>query len=557
MISILIDKNLKKYRDKIEYSFNFIFGTIGYLYRFVNNYNELRKRDIVLFYSTFEPTIHELSTLEEDRIMFFIPVNLDLLEEKVSFKKTSELLKEIKLYKKFKIFTQNKEMINVNVINKIYFGKFNFDILGNIFYFLSQSEKGSFEKEKLNMDFEKTSNFQEYAEFPFVNAILWLLDNFIKEAVQKKETWLIKKEFWPGNQPFAVSFVHSVDKLQKWNLLGLISSSVDDMKLLFSFNLKQYFRNIFNKIKYIFTDIEPYWLFYLINEIEKKHNIKSTYFAAAEHHSYRGSFDYDINEREFILELKDIKTEEHEIALLCNKNAKREEIEEQKKSLELVITERVNGVKIYNSYPDIKKIKEFENLQFNYDSSVGFSIMNGFYNGIAFPYYLYFWNENERKTPSVMEFQNFFNDDYLLKRKTDFTSADKVKTWFKEITENLVFTNGHIVINTTIKGFFEIPYLEKLYSYIIETFQKKGAYIATLENAKHWWLQRNEIKIEEFSDEIRVFFPSDIDECTLNIVGKTMITEVEDSDATFKNNTISFKNIKAGKIVSIKLNQEL
>ena len=56
MISIVIDRKVSRWTKEIKYVFGFMFQTLGYNFRFLEELEELKANDILLIYGYTEPT---------------------------------------------------------------------------------------------------------------------------------------------------------------------------------------------------------------------------------------------------------------------------------------------------------------------------------------------------------------------------------------------------------------------------------------------------------------------------------------------------------------------
>ena len=80
MIAIYVDNKLKRFDNKIKFTFDFIFNTLGYEFKYIHKLDQLQQNDILFYYGLIEPTIKEAYILAMDKILFFIPVLPELLQ---------------------------------------------------------------------------------------------------------------------------------------------------------------------------------------------------------------------------------------------------------------------------------------------------------------------------------------------------------------------------------------------------------------------------------------------------------------------------------------------
>ena len=265
MVSVLIDYKLDRYTREIKYTFDYIFDTLGLGHRFIANPSHLRQNDILLLYGLIEPTLDELQTLAKHYITIFIQSDPRLFEiNGFSPDQLRRTLRDVKLFSQTPIIAERKfDFPAENYTGMdIHACKVNFDLAGNVFYHLANREELSDNTRDSSGCFpEVDSAFYQWKDIPFVDNFLWLLDNLIKEQAKVKKQYIVQKHYWPRAQDLAIAITHSVDNLQKWDINSIFASVLDDLALLFTFRWQHLFRNVWSKLKYIFTNFEMYWNF--------------------------------------------------------------------------------------------------------------------------------------------------------------------------------------------------------------------------------------------------------------------------------------------------------
>lgn len=556
-----MDKNLQIFQKEIEYTFSFIFKSIGLNYRFVKDYRQIRKNDVLFIYSNLEPTEHDLLTLREKRNIFYVPADSDFYNtEKYSHSNISSLIRKIKLRREFAIISKRnlKDIASVCKADEVFLGKFHFDIIGNIFFALNETEFSKTDKNTLDNHLRLPDNYShlsDYFEFPYINFMLKMIEDFLQESLISNDGFVLKKEMWPNKEDFALAISHNIDRLIKWDVKTFFGSLFLEMKLFFTLQWKQYFYIVFSKIKYIFTNIEPYWNFYTIREIEKKHKIASTFFCGVKPENKKKDIDYDITDNDLLMELRDLKTEKCEISLLGSYNSHKDFIlAEQIKELQNIDGEKIYGIRQslyrydYNSTPE-----QHSQLEMLYDSSKSLLETPGFKNGIALPYKIFRRESEIGNEHNFWEIPVGFNDECLIKNKGNTVSIEKAKYILKNLLDVTEKNSCLLVINLSVKSFFDIPYLVQLFDFFLDTAVRKKVFTARLRDVAEWWENRESVKFEEFSNQINIHFPHDMENFTVSVLGKAVITEVEGIDAIFKQNVISFRKIKKNSNAIIKL----
>ena len=79
MIAVYIDNALERYSHEIKYTFDFIFSTLGYEFKYINRINQLLDNDILVFYGLIEPNLKEAYILAMRKVMLYIPCDQELL----------------------------------------------------------------------------------------------------------------------------------------------------------------------------------------------------------------------------------------------------------------------------------------------------------------------------------------------------------------------------------------------------------------------------------------------------------------------------------------------
>ncbi|MCD4652301.1 MAG: hypothetical protein K8S56_11050, partial [Candidatus Cloacimonetes bacterium] len=264
MFAVYLDRKLERFQRQVQYSLDFLFETSGYSHRLIYNLSELRDTDIILVYGMIEPTEDEVRQIAQGRIMFFIPCEPELLKEEPLRRSLVEnMLTERKFNYAVPILT-NKEKAKPVIVKRsedYYFGKYNFDLIANIFFHLSGKEDDMKESKASGKSTQETRLFHHFSNSPFVNELLWIFENFTSEAVENFRSYSVRKAYWPQGEQMAAALTYNIIHLQKWNWKRLLSSVVEDIGLLLSFRWKQWGVNVTGKFRYLSTNEEPWWNF--------------------------------------------------------------------------------------------------------------------------------------------------------------------------------------------------------------------------------------------------------------------------------------------------------
>lgn len=550
MIAVYIDNSFVKYQNMIVYTLDSIMKTIGYEYKIISEHNEINENDIVLLYGDSPKIESKLSIYNLNNILIKIPAQSFVYKlvpnDDNPFKSVQiehELLR--KTIKTIELDTPIPVITNDNPNHPVlYFKKkesehrtavFTFDLLSNVFFHLSYMEDKLKENSSLSGE-EKSdteSLFAKFVDKPYVNRLLWLIDNVIIDLVnKKKDSYVLKKEIWPQAEKFAAALSHNVNRLQKWSVKDIFRSTLTDLLMFYKF--KHLIRNLMSKIRYIITNIEEYWTFDTIYEIEEKHKVKSTFFWGVEREKPDG-IDYDISDVDVIEEIKKQQESNYDIALLASqKSAKADILEKEQSALEKIIVNNNLGLR-HNHYTFDYKFSEnyHNNYGFHYDSTIKLTGQNGFKNGIGYPYHSYRKQGGYYSKKNCLELPVCFDDDSLILSKIKKVNFEDAKIILAEMIQTAEKQNAFLGLNFSVPNFHELPYAEELYDNTLEMLKRNNCYLDTFSRIASWWKKREAVIVEEKQDEAIVYFPHKLDYFTLRLVGKNLVPRI----SNMNNNT--------------------
>jgi hypothetical protein len=530
---------------------------LGYEFKFISRIEQLLDNDILFFYGLIEPTAKESYILAINKIMFFIPAETDLLEPgRLSLQDVKDYTRETKLIQKIPIISKNEIKVPLQYSKQkdLFYGIFKFDLIGNLFFSLSgYDELKCEEKDKHNRVPDMEISFLKFQFTPYVNVLLWLVDNCIGDAISEMDNYfIIKKELWPGAESLAVSFSHNINKLRKWNFTSIFKSSFEDIIVIYK--IEYFINNFISKLKYILTNIEEYWTFDVIEELENHHQIRSTMFWGTE--SYTNyDIDYDIKDNEVYKELISNFNKGNEIALLASYNSSRSDILERQKDkiLRLVDIEKL-GIRHNHHRYDMEITAEFHKKNgFMYDSSRGFLHRNGFKYGIGFPYYLHSESTSGSNNNICLEIPRIFTDSTLKLSKTKLVSFERTQAIIDELLLSVTSVNGLLTFNFSSSNFADIPYNKELFSYILDEMKPKNVFAATFMEIAEWWKKRESIEITEMENGVSVYFPDKIGKFSLSLMGKYEMTKTVEVDSKIEGSMLVFTNVLPNTKVDITL----
>ena len=560
MIAVYIDSDLQRFNKKIRYTCNFLFKTLGYEFKFISHIEQLLDNDILFFYGLIEPSAKESYILAINKIMFFIPAETDLLEPgRLSSQDVKNYMRKIKLIQKIPIISKNeiKVPLQYSKQKNLFYGVYKFDLIGNLFFSLSgYDELKCEEKDKYDRIPDTEISFLKFHFTPYVNVLLWLVDNCIGDAISEMDNYfLMKKEYWPGAESLAVSFSHNIDKLRKWNFKSIIKSSFEDIIVIYK--IRYFINNLISRLKYILTNIEEYWTFDVIEELENHHQVRSTMFWGTESNT-QYDIDYDIKDNEVYKELTSNLNKGSEIALLASYNSSRNDILERQKDRIIQFTgiEKL-GIRHNHHRYDMEITSEFHKKNgFVYDSSRGFLHRNGFKYGIGFPYYLHSESSSGSNINTCLEIPRIFTDSTLKLSRTKLVSYERTQVIIDELLLSVASVNGFLTFNFSSSNFTDIPYNKELFSYILDEIKPKNVFVATFMEIAEWWKKRESVEIKEMENGVSVYFPDKIEKFSLSLVGKYEMTKTVGIDSKIEGSMIVFTNILPNTRVNIILRKK-
>ncbi len=568
MIAVYIDNKIEKYYEEIYYTLDFIFQTLGYEYKCITKLDQLNDNDILFYYGLIEPNEREAHILAFNKILFYVPVEITLYSvQNFEIEKLKNLLKNISLVGNI-VPVFSKQILKTPVLfssnEKLYYGKFLFDIIGNIFFSLvNHYTHISCSDENSGKISDSDTFLLEYSLFPYINAFLWLMDNFLQNSIKEKQTHiLVKKDFWPAAENFAVCISHTVDHLQKWNYSSIITSTINELMMFYK--VRYNFKSFFSKLKYLMTNIEEYWNFEEIYEIEDKYKVNSTFFWGVESNS-KDDADYLIDEPDVEEEINRIKEKGNEIALLASSKSYRSDTHaNQKKSLLNAINEKNIGVRQNKFKFDFDITPELHNKNnYLYDSSMSFLDHTGFKNGIGFPYRIFPRGKKDKTGKTGKQFKKncleiplTFSDNSLKLSKVKILSMEKAAELIDKLMKSVNNVNGLFSLDLSVPNFADINYTRTLFDQMLKNLHQKKIFWGTYKEIAAWWEKRESVLIKELSrDMFSVYFPAEIKKISISFYGNFKFHEIKGAENNILGNRIIFKDVKADTNVIIKLVQ--
>jgi len=566
MIAVYIDPAIEKYNRQVRYSIEYLLEMSGFFWKYLEADTELSPNDLILYYSVNLPADDYVDWLTKHFSFIYIPFIKDFYLP--GFYNGDSLRNYIKYFKyeteipiiSAKKFT--KAPLNLTHRKDNLYAYFEFDLIGNIFFHLSNDEKNHLNKKdkKGNLCLEELSFFQHF-EIPYINYYIDIFAKLVSELVSKKKIednnscFMIKRALWPSNQPIAAILSHNLDKLQKWNVISLFLSFFEHFYLLISFRWKYFFRSFISKYKYFFTNQEDYWNFYDISFYERKFKFSSTWFIGVNQNKER-IYDYNIEDSDLTKELYDLYSHGSEICLLTSKI--KQSGEELRKDIERFMSHlNINNKRAPNGIRRTKDNLDNDNhnkvhaeLNFKYSSCERINDRNCFLNGLALPYPVYFSHEIKNRN-QLWEFPITFSDEALNLTKYKTVPFDTAMNSVKSLIKSTKKVNGLVHFQFSNSNFYEIPYMHKLFEYTIDQLKHQGAFVAPCSVIFDWLEKRRDISINEKEYSIEIQFNKSIEQICFEVIGNKVISKVEGGNCNYQKNHVQFINVTQGLIVEI------
>jgi hypothetical protein len=552
MISIFIDHKLERFSKEIRYSFDFIFQVLGFAHRFVQDPEALKPQDLVILYSFSEPDEEQIKALAKHYITIYITCDIKLYEPGALNAETlRRYMKEKKLlYPTQIICSRAFHNVAENYIDQeISGGKINFDLVGNVFFHLSGTERNYYSKASGNERYnEESSAFYTHRNTPTIDSLLWLLESMIKEHALHKKQILAQKCYWPEAQTAAVLLSHTVNDLQKWNLPSLILSIADDFSMLFTLKFRQLFHALWGKIQYLFTNYELYWNFDEFQELEQENGCHSTFFLATDECE---EIDYGLEDPDLQEEIQKILSRGNDIGLLLpNDKINRDEMLSRKQvMLHQLARDQIGAQQLaYTLNDEILALHDKIGLLFS--QSAAFKDYPGFYFGTSFPFQPWFGSKaNYLMLPTT------YQDQYLRVNKHKILALEDAKAQIKSYFQQIQRTHGIFALDFSLASYSDVHYCHKLYAYLLALVKSVPTWVCTAKDLSHWWHKRGKVTIEEGEYEIAVYFDDDIDHFCLQIHAHSKIREIDGHKGKIDGNLVRFANVKAKSFAIIRFVQ--
>ena len=369
---------------------------------------------------------------------------------------------------------QNKVIINV-------------DIFSSAFYFLSLWQEYYSEERDIHDRYCGKSSLQYEIDMlnkPIVtiyfNIILFVLNKYFEIKVKNNEVLL--------------ALSHDIDYIKKWSL-GIVYREIVQYFLL---NKKKEFlgkraERLKHFLKAFFNKNDPYRnSFIKMVDYEIKNSIRSTYFLKSGTTS-KHDVSYALKNKFLLKMVCELKEKKFDIGLHPSYNAYNNEIIMRRELLRLKKAMDIDqlGVREHFLRYDVKSTPIIHsNLNFIYDSSLGYHDLEGYRTGYSFPHKLFDLKNN--KPLNIIEIPLIIMDSTLEYYR--HLEPEKAKAVIKEMINKLKSYGGilTLLIHNTCYDDFDYKGWGALYEEIVKYLFDEGISIKSIRDSLYYFSKPSE-----------------------------------------------------------------
>ncbi len=548
MIGILLDQKLEKYKQSIDYTFKYIFNTLGYEYRYIESLTQLSENDLLFCYALVYPTESEMKWISEGRPAIFCKAEEEFYQFSFERQDLPNLI--LKSIKKLTVFSneKNKEPFIQRMFDNNYYGQINFDLIANVFFSLVSYEEHRYGKKDELGRFDDRENILFKDKYTTrVTHLTELLNDFIVLSIKKNERYIVRKNYWPKNEDYALLISHTINRLKKWSFKNLILDILKDLKFLILFKFRAFgslFKDLF---LFILEDIEPYWCFESFINLDKKFGLKATYFFADNSNIKDNEIDYSLDDKDVVKIIELLSKEGNEISLLIDylDTKTQQSINKHLTNLSKIVNKQVQGYRVMNNKIDLgKQLISHVESNAKYCSNWSYNTSNGFKNGVTFPFKPLI--EDKEVNHKMWFVPVSFSDTKLWFDEISNISYDEAKEMIIKLHKNLMKNNGVFSLEISSSNFVDIPYADQLVNYIYELEKSSNIYKVTHSELIDWWEKRLKVRIAEAKNYFKIYFPEKLADFSVTITSTKNIIDIKGNcKSVLKNNVIHFSGIES------------
>jgi len=562
MIAVYLDPSTAKYSVQVEFALEYLLNMSGFSWKYLEEKTELSPNDVILYYSPHLPDPKSVSLMNQMCLFLYIPYVKEFYipgffsGESLRYNLRSyEHGEEIPYLSSKRVQGSPIQMIDVDGFK---YAVYEFDVIGNTFFHLADDDRNHLRNKDKNQNLALNEmGFDEYFRVPYINYYIEGLYQTVRELLEYKKRWQIRRCQWPNNESFAAVISHNLNSLQKWSLLSILKFLLFGWLIdLLKLRIGVFFKKVWSILRLLFTNKEDYDNFYAISQIERKHKYLSTWFVGVnKSHQKEKFYDYEIDDEDVLKELQEIAKIGGDIALLDNNvNKALNDIKVEYEFLINKVKIRKSGIRHKDYFGEMEHLDPIHaDFHLRYDASRSLPDRNGYYNGFCIPYPIYIKGKLSGGH-LVYELPVNFSDKLLMLKKYKYVTYSDAMTHVKNILNMVKRVRGLFHISLTNSLHYEIKYMPRLLEYIVDDLKASNAYVATAFDMVAWMEKRHKVEVlEDESNTIVLHFLDNIDSISYEVMGAKKVVEVFGCLGTFKGNIIHFENVTKGLHAEIKL----
>lgn len=380
-------------------------------------------------------------------------------------------------------YKNNKPSILLRQVDDKFVIDIGADIIASAFYLLSRQEEIITKTKDEHRRFQAKDSilYGIGLKRPVVNEYINLLFDLILLLHRKMNIPLLQKWYWPDGKEFAVCLTHDVDVVYKWWIKRILS-------YLIHFRLKEMISSIGRG---------EYWTFEELMKIESEYGYRSSFYFLATSKDKFGR-RYRIKNRKIRKIIQRLKEGGWEIGLHAGYESfnDKSQLLKEKILLERVTKGDIKGIRQHYLRFDVPTTWRIqEEVDFIYDTTLGYSNIVGCRAGICFPFRPYDALQNSEM--KIWEIPLHVMDNALF-----MSSKDPFRV-VKDISKTIKAYHGVLTILWHQNSLDEKDFpgrgvvYKKMISYI------KDAYVVPSGELIEWLSKRESFKIvdEKVKDE--------------------------------------------------------
>jgi peptidoglycan/xylan/chitin deacetylase (PgdA/CDA1 family) len=376
-----------------------------------------------------------------------------------------------------------------------------FDLYANIFYHLSRFEEKWRHFAEETITDHSTSVLARHQELddPLVDALVAFLDVMLRKSFDS----FFRILPWPGGQPFAFCLTHDVDLTRGASIKKRIVNR--GLDLISRVGIKQ---DSAENMKTIISEEDAQvWTYPQLLDLYRQYKRKASFFFLTR--MFEGMhFRYNISSRKFRKLIEELQQEGHETGLHSSLKAfdKSGKYSEERQKLEEITGKEIGGLRQHYLRAKFPRLWQMAaNAGFIYDTSLGYNYQYGFRAGTCHPFRCY--NYKTDKSLPLWEFSLAFFENNLPR---DTENPEELIAVVERIIGKTEQYEGMVVGLLHPSNFLQ-PNFNRLWEWILNEIEKRGAFSATLSEMVEWITLKSKIETRIISgNEISIKKPAQV-----------------------------------------------